>query len=552
MASGSGAVRKITTQLALDGEQAFSKQMAAATRSSKQFGAEIKEVEAQLRNEGESVELLGKKHDLLGKQMEQQEENIRALEEVVRQAGEKYGKTAETTDKYRLSLTRAKTELNKMKAEQRDVAKAMDKLGSESREAAADINEVGDAADKSGSSMGGLENSLGKLKGLLAGAVTVGAVKELAEGLLEIEESTREYRRSASMLEATSKSLGYSTNQTAQAYEYLMGVMGDGQAANTAVANLQALQAPQSKLMELIQGTAGAQVKWQSSINVESLTESISETIRAGQVTGQFADVLNWGTKEGERFGVTLRANTKANEEWNKAVSEAKTAEDFFNLALQETESQAERTQLVIDAMAGQGLPGLEQAWRANNEAIVAANLEQDKWEKAMARVGEFVAPAAAALKSFGADAVNWLIDRMSVLTGWINEAWGSLTQSEEYLAKAERINYSLTPAGKAETAAMAQKTQGIRTELNENALWNMSNPPAESSIPAYMQEATAAMWAIASQHEGKTRGNQTTLNVNLNVDGRKLGEVTVPYLEAEMNRQGENMIGPATQMLRG
>lgn len=550
-------MRKITTQLALDGEQAFSKQMAAATRSSKQFGAEIKEVEAQLRNEGESVELLGKKHQLLGSQIEQQEENIRALEEVVKQAGEKYGKTAETTDKYRLSLTRAKTELSKMKAEQRDVAQAMDNLGSESREAAADINEVGDAADKSGSSMGGLENSLGKLKGLLAGAVTVGAVKELAEGLLEIEESTREYRRSASMLEATSKSLGYSANQTAQAYEYLMGIMGDGQAANTSVANLQALQAPQSKLMELIQGTAGAQVKWQSSINVESLTESISETIRAGKVTGQFADVLNWGTKEGERFGVTLRANTKANEAWNKAVNDAKTAEDFFNLALQETESQAERTQLVIDAMTGQGLPGLEQAWRANNEAIVDANLAQDDWEQAMARVGEFVAPAAAALKSFGADAVNWLIDRMEGLIDVTNDAWEALGRGEfderQQRMAAQRGYDVSTRSGVATLDRISGTLDQMTLAAQEKALRDIGYVPGNDTIPAYMREAAAAMQAIANQHNNANGGlGSTLLEISVNLDGNKLGETALPYIQAAAGRQGESMIGPATQMLRG
>ena len=47
-------------------------------------------------------------------------------------------------------------------------------------------------------------------------------------------------------------------------------------------------------------------------------------------MTGTFADVLNWGSLEGETFGVKMKENTKANEEWNKAVESATTAEDFF------------------------------------------------------------------------------------------------------------------------------------------------------------------------------------------------------------------------------
>lgn len=543
------ATRTISTRIALEGEQEFKRQMGAVNSELKTLGTEMQYVEAQFKGQERSVEALTEKDRILRKEIEQQQEKVKALEQAVEDAADAYGDADNRTDRYRQQLNRAKTELVKMEAAQKDVADSLEAIKKEGGKAAAAIEDVGDAADKSGGAMGGLENSLGKVKGALAGAFTVAAAKELADGLVEIEENTREYRRSASMLEATSESLGYSTGQTAEAYNYLMGIMGDGQAANTAVANLQALQVPQEKLMELIQGTAGAQVKWQSSIDVTSLSQSISETIRSGQVTGQFADVLNLGTKEGERFGVTLRENTTANEDWNKAVNDAKTAEDFFNLALQETESQAERTQLVIDAMAGQGLPTLEKAWRDNNEAIVTANLEQDEWEKALARVGEFVAPAAATLKSFGADSINWLIDRMEDLIDVTNDAWEALGRGEfderQQRMAAQRGYDVSTRSGLATLDRIGGTMDQMTLAAQEKALRDIGVVPGDSSIPAYMREATAAMQAIANQHNNANGGlGHTLLEISVNLDGNKLGETALPYLQAAAGRQGESMIG--------
>ena len=52
------------------------------------------------------------------------------------------------------------------------------------------------------------------------------------------------------------------------------------------------------------------------SLPIEGLVESANETARTGQITGVFADAINWATKEGEKFGVALKADTEANKKW--------------------------------------------------------------------------------------------------------------------------------------------------------------------------------------------------------------------------------------------
>ena len=64
----------------------------------------------------------------------------------------------------------------------------------------------------------------------------------------------------------------------------------------------------------------------------------------------------------------------EAIEDWNNRVTEAASAEDYFNLALEECGDVSERANLIMQAMESQGLGSLAEAWRETNADIVAAN----------------------------------------------------------------------------------------------------------------------------------------------------------------------------------
>ena len=170
-------------------------------------------------------------------------------------------------------------------------------------------------------------------------------------------------------------------------------MLGDEQTAATTTANLQALGLTQSQLTELVNGTIGAWAKYGDSIPIDGLAESINETIRAGQVTGTFADVLNWGSMEGEKFGVKMKENTEANKAWNEAVAGATTAEDFFNLALQEAGNNTERFNLVQQLLAEQGLTQAGVKWQETNKNIVDGNQATADFQQATAQLADTIAP---------------------------------------------------------------------------------------------------------------------------------------------------------------
>ena len=232
--------------------------------------------------------------------------------------------------------------------------------------------------------------------------------------------ATEEYRKIMGSLEVSSEMAGYTAEQTKETYEQLFGVLGDDQSAATTTANLQALGIEQNKLVSLTNGVIGAWAKYGDSIPIDGLAEAVNETVKVGQVTGNFADVLNWGAKEGETFGVKLKAATKANEEWNNAVKEAKSAEDYFNLALQDCSNETERANLVMQFMADQGLEKAGQKWKENNKNLVEGNQATAEMKEATADLAETIAPIITDVTSIMADLLDGFNNLPSGVQGTI------------------------------------------------------------------------------------------------------------------------------------
>ena len=421
---------------------------------------ELGYTEASFRGQANTVEALTAKKRLLRKEIEQQTEKVRTLEKAMDRAADAYGDGNKRTEEYRQSLYKAKRELVDMEDELKDTYKYLNEANNSADKCAKSIDEFGREVkgagdDLDGFDLKGLLSNLEDLKGMLvggtAGAAIIAGVKEISGAILDLEESTREYRTIMGSLEVSSQNAGYTAKQTKEAFVRLYGVLGDTQTAATTVANLQAIGLSQEDLIQIIDGCTGAWSKYGDSIPIDGLAESINETIRSGEVTGTFADVLNWGSEELETFGVKLKENIEftelskkeleklteseladyeaklaqyeATETWNEAVQDATASEDFFNLALQECETQSEKTQLMMDYLKQQGLIPLGEEWRNVNEDIIEANESEAELEAAWGRLGETLSPVADGLRSFGADAVNWLADQVDGLIESISSA---------------------------------------------------------------------------------------------------------------------------------
>lgn len=419
------ATRTIATRLTLEGEKEFKKQMGLVNGELRNLSSEMKLATAEFKGQANSAEYLTKKDEILRKEIDQQEEKVRALTQAVEDSKKVNGDASAATDRYRQQLNKAKTDLidlnDELSSNERYLdeartsadkcAKSIDEYGKQVKDAAKATDDFNGAGGGKGG-IGDLIGQLGSLKKMLVGGAVVAGLKAASDAIIGIVDETEEYRKIMGTLETSSQAAGYTAEQTAESYEYLYGVLGDTQTAATTVANLQAIGLAQSDLRDMIDSVIGAWATYGDSIPIDGLAESVNETIQAGQVTGTFADVLNW----------------------------AGVSEDEFNAKLAAANGSAERAQIVLNQLANQGLPETGKAWRDANEDIVAYNESQLKLDEAMGQLGETLAPVAAGLKDVfadgvyaAADAVAWLIEKIQGAINWLKDLNDRISNSDEW-----------------------------------------------------------------------------------------------------------------------
>lgn len=405
----------IGPQIGIDGYADFTRSMKNIISQSKELDSEMKlvtssfdkndasqeKLAAQMQVLTKQIDLQSKRVDLLADRYSESEKKVSDLRSALQKAVQEYGETSKEAQNAAAALDRQETAASRAKTEYNNARAALNKMNGELGELKKEASTAADGVDDVTDSLKDAEstaNSLDFGDVLSAGTIIEGA-KGIIDAIGQTIDEVGEYRKIMGSLEVSSEKAGYAADATSEAYYQLYWALGDDQTAATALANLQALQLEQGDLMNMIDLVTGAWATYGDSIPIDGLAESVNETIRTGTVTGTFADVLNWGSKEGETFGVMLKENTEANKEWNDAVNDAVTAEDYFNLALQDASSQQERANLVAQAMASQGLAETADAWYQNNKDIVNANDAQLQFSENAATLAERVAPAVNAVK---------------------------------------------------------------------------------------------------------------------------------------------------------
>lgn len=361
----------------------------------------MKAVTSSFDQNADSQEKLEAQAKILNQQIEVQDKRVEMLEKGLQDAAKEYGDTATQTLKWEQALNEAKTAANNMKSQLSKMEDGVEDVTEELEDAEEAAFDFGDAFAAN----------------LLAGSIIEG-VKSLAGEIGNLTEETKEYRKIMASLEVSSEKAGYTAEQTTEIYKTLYGVLGDEQTAATTTANLQAIGLEQEKLTEITNAAIGAWASYGDSIPIDGLAESVNETIKSGQVTGTLADVLNWAAEEGETFGVKLKANTKANEEWNKAVKEAATAEDYFNLALQDAADSTERANIVLKLFSKQGLAKAGEAWQENNKDIVEANKATADFQEITSKMAKKFSPVSITMqKGFNKilDSASNLVDESDI-----------------------------------------------------------------------------------------------------------------------------------------
>ena len=333
---------------------------AAVGKRTEILGKQISVTEQKISTISAEYDRSAKKLAELGKALDDVKNAENSTEKEITAAANAYNRQQQEVNRLGMQLNNATSSLNKLQREMRDVENGTDKVTRSFQKVENEAEDMG-----------------GSLRDAFVGGAVAGGSQSLASSLSGLVDGTMEYRKIMASLNTSSAKAGYTAEQTAASYQRLYGVLGDEQTAATALANLQALGLSQADLTKLTDAAIGAWATCGDSIPIDGLAESINETIRAGAVTGTFADVLNW----------------------------AGTSEDKFNEKLAKCKTESERVNLVMQELAKQGLADTAQAWRDNNQDIVKTNQASAKMTETWAQLAKKASPVFAEIKTSIADA---------------------------------------------------------------------------------------------------------------------------------------------------
>ena len=428
---------KVDISELVDGMQKAKRQIALAN-------AEFKAGTAGMDKWADSADGVSKKVEQLGKTLDAEKDILSKLEKQYELVADKMGEGSKEAEDLKIKMENQKASIARTEKDLNKYSNTLEELNKESNGAIDTVEDLEDALEDVGDSAKDAESGFTILKGAVAtfagnmATQAVGAIKDTIGAIAGLAESTREYRDQMNKLSSAGEDAGYGTEYAKDKYTELYGVLGDETASSTAVSNFMAMGASQDTLNSLLDSSIGIWSKYGDSIPLDGLAESINETAKVGQVTGGLADALNWASMENETFGLKMKKQIKftelsakelsklskserasydakkaqhdAIEEYNTALAEAGTAEDRFNLALQECTTEQERQKLIADTL-NKTYGDLSDSYQENNKDIIDANKAQANYTETLAQIGEKIEPVMTIIKQGVTDVLRKLLE---------------------------------------------------------------------------------------------------------------------------------------------
>ena len=411
-------IRGITVEIGGDTTK-LGNALAGINTKTKDLQSELKGVNTLLKMDPGNVTLLAQKQELLSEAIKETTDKLKLLKDSQEQVQKQFENGEIGADQYRdfqREIIATEKKLQSLTSELEsvdDTISNIDKVG----------NSVEDLGDKAEDSSDGFTVMKGALADMVSNGIqnAIGAVGDLVGQLFELTEATQEFRSMQGKLTGSAESFGYSAEFASDKFQEFYKYMGDEMGATNAITNLMGVGTSVESVSKLAEGAIGVWASYGDSIPIESLTESINETIQVGKVTGTFADTINWAKTSNEQLKAALDGNSSALSAFNKAIKDGETAEDAFNMALEKTTSAQERADIIakfLNSTYGES----KKTYDEMNGSITSANEAQLRLTETQARLGETMAPVNAAITNLKTQALETLAPVIeSVVTGLTN-----------------------------------------------------------------------------------------------------------------------------------
>lgn len=234
------------------------------------------------------------------------------------------------------------------------------------------------SAQKFNSTAGSISEGAGKIQSATQG-ISTAASGVLAAAAATVP-ATEEIRNSLSILETNARNAGVGIGAAQAAMQNFVVVSGELDSSLEATSNLLQAGFTESNLQMAIENLAGAYLSFPDTLKIESLADSLQETLATGSATGQFAELL-------DRLGVGA---------------------ENFTAQLSLMSSETDRQNYALGVLASQGLSSTYEGWVQNNQALIENRQASYEFQMAMAELAETIQPFLTMIVELGTQVLDF------------------------------------------------------------------------------------------------------------------------------------------------
>ena len=390
------------------------KALEAVEKKSRDLSSELGEINKLLKFDPGNADLLAQKQKVLAEAVENTSKKLDTLKEAEAQVQKQFERGEVSEEQVRAlqrEILATTKKLNSYEKAAQETADSIDKLGkgsADAKEGAEDVSKsskkadkaldnLADSADKAGKAGEGMGSKMAGAAKAGIGALAAGATAAIG-ALVGSAEATREYRGEMGKLDAAFTSSGHSSETATAAYKTLQGVIGETDQSVEAAQQIALLADSEEDVAKWAGLASGVVGKFGDALQPETFFEAANETLKLGEATGAYTQML-------EGVGMNV-------EEFNAGLAACST----------EAEKQAYMLEITEQALGEAG-----KAYEKNNAEVIRANQANEAWTATMAEAGAAVEPILTDVKLLGA---SLLSDLMPGITG-VTDAFRGLLNGD-------------------------------------------------------------------------------------------------------------------------
>ena len=357
---------------AMDGVTVNDKKYSEWQKAYQKIQTEIKGTETALGNLIKKQREMEKAGDIdtgeytkLGREISTLEDKIESLNRQASQTFDEMGRPISTTQYGSLQREAIATEQDLKRMEQ-----ATKEVNTALRQSKSGFSTFEQGAKKAQTAIKKIND---KVKPLSAGAAG------LAASMYGVYDSTRDLRMDLSRLDNNARQNAVSVDTARKAWKEFAIVTDETDSSVEAVSNLLAAGFNENNMQKAVEGLAGAAQKFSDTLKIESLADSLQETMAVGEATGQWAEML-------DRLGIS---------------------QDEFNRKLQQANTDAEKQDVILQTLADGGLLDYYNGWKESEQGIYDSQNAYYELQQTLSEFGEAVAPVITDVMQVMTDLLN-------------------------------------------------------------------------------------------------------------------------------------------------